>query len=415
MENSTKNATRIASLLGTWTTQANVKVKVGGLKLEGHFVTHFMCDSQLKQNSCSMHHCSERNNKACMIENEEKKCVKTNETIIDWSDVVAFFYLGGKVDTGFPFFIHEAYDMGAWVGPYNIILARNENLITNTTLDSYTVKYIESPKTAYLKKPPECDAYEPEDFYVSFGVGSVKNTVQFQSSESYSAYDHPFDKYYKTCENGDVKPILPSAQFDFVLDETSGNETIEVNFNYHLFTFPQKNDPILKIFQIMMTTGLPITGPYCYGNDPTRGYAIQFKYDSREKEDQLGIMYHKCVSGLPCLPYGAETCKQKNYTGGDIDDDPVDAATTTIDTTELYLCIGIVFLSFVLIIVTIINFRLMKKLQKCQIPTEIRGYYSSDDDSQLSQPLLASEKDDLDLTQFTSSSDEEEEDVKIVL
>jgi len=241
-DNNTKNATRIKSLLGTWTTEALVKTSIGGYKLEGHFITYFQCDSQLNINRCSMNNCSEINNNACILnKNNEETCVVTKDEIIDWSDVVAFFYLGGKIDAGFPFYIHQSYEMDGWVGPYNIILARDDS-VSNETFDSYVVKYVESPKTPYLRMPAECKIFKPEDFNQSFGEGCVQNTVEFQS-KNIPIHDW-IQPHYKTCDNGDIKPILPMAKFDFIQDSKTGNETINVGFKYNLLTFPDKKDPI---------------------------------------------------------------------------------------------------------------------------------------------------------------------------
>ena len=53
-----KNSTRIASLLGTWTGQTHLKTGIGSYELEAYFVVHLMPDP-MRGYSCSLKGCSE--------------------------------------------------------------------------------------------------------------------------------------------------------------------------------------------------------------------------------------------------------------------------------------------------------------------------------------------------------------------
>lgn len=85
-----KNDTRIASLLGTWTGQTHIKTEIGSYELEAYFVIHFMPDP-MRGYSCSLDDCSEFENNACMLNDSgDGVCKKISETVLDWSDGAYF-------------------------------------------------------------------------------------------------------------------------------------------------------------------------------------------------------------------------------------------------------------------------------------------------------------------------------------
>jgi hypothetical protein len=106
------------------------------------------------------------------------------------------------------------------------------------------------------------------------GPNAVDETVNAQS-ESIFTNDNddsdPFQKYLGTCDNGDVKPILPLFRFDFISDPNRTEEILEVSLKYKLLTVPRPKDFIYDLYPIFQKQfnaaklGFHISGPYCYG------------------------------------------------------------------------------------------------------------------------------------------------------
>jgi len=211
---------------------------------------------------------------------------------------------GAKVDAGFPFGIHKSHDSGGWVGPFSVILAQNDTKDEDDVVDRYTVRYVESPTTPYLRMEPNCTLFSPSDFERYMGLEAVRETLKVQSNAS-SADTDPFGPQLKNCDNGDVRPILPLFEFAFV-ENDKGEEQVQVRFKYKVLTIPHKSDIMYKVYpnlQKRMNTGssgFHISGPYCYGDDPKRGWTFDFNYDSRH-EDSLLRLDHGCMEGAPAF------------------------------------------------------------------------------------------------------------------
>lgn len=83
---SSKNSTRISSLLGTWTGQTHLKADIGSYELMAYFAIHIMPDP-MRAYECSLPNCSEFENKACVLDkNGDPSCTELTDTILDWSD-----------------------------------------------------------------------------------------------------------------------------------------------------------------------------------------------------------------------------------------------------------------------------------------------------------------------------------------
>ena len=87
-----KNATRIASLLGTWTGQTHLKTDIGSYELSASFVIHLMPDPT-RGYECVLPDCNEIKNQVCLIEDstdpkefEEHVCENIAGNIVNWSD-----------------------------------------------------------------------------------------------------------------------------------------------------------------------------------------------------------------------------------------------------------------------------------------------------------------------------------------
>mmetsp|Transcript_6778 Transcript_6778/g.7854 ORF Transcript_6778/g.7854 Transcript_6778/m.7854 type:complete len:522 (+) Transcript_6778:155-1720(+) len=399
---STKNATRISSILGTWTGQTHLKTSVGAYELEAYFVLHIVPDP-MRGYGCSLEDCSEMENKVCAHGTEDdgtgdddhmdgrggvydKVCKDMVGQVSDWSDVVAFMAFGAKIDVGFPFNKHHSEDMGGWVGPISIIMAQNQTLANtnhttnsnnndgttnNILVDQYASRYIETPTTPYLKMPESCTLLEYDDFEKGFGPTAVRNTVQAQydpnTNASTDSTTDPYQKYLQTCDNGDVKPLLPRLQFDFVQDGVTGEERVEVEIKYKLLTIPHKKDYVYSLYPMVQRRfnnadlGFHISGPYCYGDDPKRGYTFDMDFDTKDPKSMIQLD-HGCIDGLPCVPPVSElqSCDSK------IDVQPsIPGATIDIGHT-LYFTLALGLLFFVLLLSMVGNCRLRRKLALVQ-------------------------------------------------
>jgi hypothetical protein len=200
--------------------------------------------------------------------------------------VSAFLYFGAKIDVGFPFNKHRAEDTGGWVGPMNIVMAQDNSFMLDASgtgtgtadsqavVDRYISRYVQTPSTEFIKMPKNCTLLREEDFRKIAGDEAVKQTAEAQydpNSNNVPDVD-PYERYLNTCENGDVKPLLPLFQFDFVkAHEESDEEAIEVKMNYKLMTMPRKKDYMYDIYPKIMSRvnkanlGFHLSGPYCYG------------------------------------------------------------------------------------------------------------------------------------------------------
>jgi len=374
----TKNETRISSLFQTWTVQSMVK-SLNNERMDAYFVAYFSCDSQMKGNGCSISNCSEINNDICTLDSKSNpSCNRMEDTVVDWSDAVAFFYIGAEVKYGTEHKLEMS--SGDWVGPYNIIFAKNEidsNSMNDNDekdiIDSYTIRYINSPNTPYMKMPLDCNIVNDyEKFSMYLGPSAVNFTVNEQSSSSFDT--DPYLSYYETCKNGDVQPILPSVRFDFIQDTETGNETIKVKFDYKILSLDYH-----EFFPKLQKQGYPIAGPYCYDNDPGKAYAFDLSFDSGTPNDNTKI-YHSCVKGLPCIPTSIENCNCNNQS----DINPVEPESTTVGKeSTIYLSILFFFLAFFVVVSWRWNRKQREKLKRLQtddVTLSYKDYVKQEDE-----------------------------------
>lgn len=308
-----KNDTRIASLLGTWTGLTNIKTDVGKYSLQADYILHIVGDS-MRVNSCSISGCNEMDNMICEkprlgTEDSSNNCHDMTEVVSDWSDVSVFLFASVKVQSKNG--INTEQTTGDWIGPYSIVTAQNKSAITTARdpapgdiVDQYTAKYLETPSTPYLSMGDNCTFFGEKDFENILGKNCLDNTVMRQSQLSNSTYSFtgasdPFIDYYKTCDNGDLKPMLPLIDFIFLADE-NGGEKLHVKLHHKLTVTPKKGSVAYHSMPLL-TKLLPISGPYCYDNDPNRAYTFDIAFDS-SVENKLLTLKHACVEGLPCAP-----------------------------------------------------------------------------------------------------------------
>lgn len=301
-----KNNTRLSSLLGTWTGQTRMKALAGPYEMDVYFIVHLMPDP-LRGYGCIQPNCTELMNHVCVEQRDDftQKCVSLQDGPIEWSDVSAFFYFGARVDAGIPFNVHVEHTTGGWIGPLNIILAQNTSTTRTSDdtiiMDHYSVRYAETPTTSLLHNHPNCTLFGSEDFEKYFGKTAVQTTVREQVHATSHDGEDPYAPYLKTCENGNLKPILPLFDFVFINDTTK-EEKLEIKLDYKILTFPKKGAPMYKLFPTLQERlnrrkgEFHISGPYCYGNDSNRGWTFDFNYDSKHESDYMTLV-HGCVEG----------------------------------------------------------------------------------------------------------------------
>lgn len=400
--NHEKNMTRLASILGTWTGQTHLKTDIGSNELLAYFVVHFMPDP-MRGYGCSLENigCQEEQNKVCEIvgtsspgaDSQGQVCNDIPGNVVDWSDVNAFIYFGAKIDAGFPFNKHRAEDTGGWVGPLNIIMAKGDidNSKSKSTdgmevVDRYISRYVKSPLTPYLRMPKNCTLLGADDFDKVAGATAVDSTTkgQYDPERNYDDDDDydPYHKQYQTCDNGDVQPLLPLFEFDFEQNTTSLEEFIQVKVNYKFLSMPHKSDYMYNLFPWVQRQfnkadlGFHISGPYCYGDDPKRGYTFDMNFDTRDPKAMLKLD-HSCIEGLPCMPtaveyntYGGNGGGDGGGSGGGGDNIrpgpniiPEDDGTTVGIGSALVLWLLVAFFSMLLVWTCLMNCRLRRKLK----------------------------------------------------
>jgi len=327
-----KNASRIASLMGTWTTYADLKASFGNYHVKTYFVAHFMPDP-MSQYACEITNeeaeegndqpqeasssCREWDNRICQKSapskingkwTEVKTCHDIPQVVSEWSDVAVFYNIGIEIVAGYPFRVNKFMDTGGWIGPFNLVLAQDTTTTTtsqnattvhdSTTttppqlLDRYRVRYVATASTPNLSRRPINDTLFSGGvkYDAIMGATAVNTTRNMQANFTQTRSD-PYAPYHKTCRHGDLQPILPLYGFDFVRaaaspkDNNNNNtdqqeEDLQVHVDYQLVLAPQIHNTAYKYMPWMQREinrqqmGFTLEGPYCYEQDPKRAWSI---------------------------------------------------------------------------------------------------------------------------------------------
>ena len=264
----------------------------------------------------------------------------------------------------------------------NIVMAQDDTVLIDASgtknndmiVDRYVSRYVQTPSTDFIQMPKNCTLLREEDFRKIAGDEAVRQTAQAQydpDSNNNSDAD-PYQKYLNTCENGDVKPLLPLFQFDFVKeDQESDQESIEVKLDYKLMTMPRKKDYMYEIYPKIQNRvnradlGFHISGPYCYGDDPKRGYSFDMNFDSRSPKQMLKLE-HACVEGLPCTPPAAILYRLSGQSS--IDVKPIPDDVTTVDVApSIFFAIIVAILSSAVYYLFRSNQKLLLRLEEVSV------------------------------------------------
>jgi len=395
--NLAKNTTRISSILGTWTVKSHLKSDIGKNELLAYSTLYFMPDA-MRGYGCSLENCREDMNNICMFEDSSQDAVCKNmaDSVVDWSDVALFIYFGAAIDVGFPMYKHSDQNTGDWVGPFNMIMAKDASSLSPSLksqsgqlelLDRYHVRYVQTPMTSFLRKPVDCNLLGDDDFNTVLGSIALEETVKAQYDSNASSGVDPYEKYHGTCDNGSVMPILPLITFDFMKDSVTGNEVIKTMFSYKLPITPKKNDVMYTFMPEIQRrfnkkdSGFHLSGPYCFDDDPHGAYTFDMNYDSQNPKKMIQ-MHHGCVDGLPCTPPAAAfyTKEQNDYNPADlIPDEPTTVKVGTI----IYLIVALCLIGIVLLISFVFNFKYYKHNQKLRKELLVRDEQDEDSNADI--------------------------------
>jgi len=379
-----------------------MKASIGHYEMLTYFVVHLI-PNPMRQYSCSLKDCNEIDNQVCekiLVKNKNKKgqkmteqCKCMDDGIMDWSDVSAFLYFGAKVDAGIPFNKHVDHNTGGWVGPLDLILAQSNSNNTNDDIatvhqdnnfgdaakpqpppkpvqlvDRYVARYVTTPTTPYLQMPENSTLFREEDFERYLGPTAVNETTHVQVNANEL---NPYAPYLKTSDNGNVKPILPLYEFRFIknMNSTKEEESIQVKLNYKILTIPKKTDIMYKVFPTLQKRmnhrhgAFHISGPYCYGEDPHRGYTFDLNYDSNDaNDDQVMTLVHGCVEGLPCVPSAGEISPTLNQF---LHNTTKPSNTSTVEVGQVVVLTFVAYLlALALLISLVCNCRQTRRLRK---------------------------------------------------
>jgi hypothetical protein len=82
-----KNASRIASLMGTWTGQTQLQANIGRYEMRSYFSMHLMPDPMRGYGCQTDDVCPEIMNQACVSDSSANhECVSTEKEVLNWSD-----------------------------------------------------------------------------------------------------------------------------------------------------------------------------------------------------------------------------------------------------------------------------------------------------------------------------------------
>ena len=285
--------------------------------MNSHLTVHIVCDPMQVyacDNDCDVFD----NNEICVVTPEKwnthrEDCFVANETSrkVNGGDALLYFHLslGVKAKVPLLFDVDEEVTTGGWVGPYTVLLPDG-----GPDSDETRLRYAMTALSDFFRAP---DGYtlteDPDDFPRVVGLTALNKTIQTQGYGP-AFMEDPFKDYYENCDNGDANPLLPLLEFHKGVDE-DGNKTMDVSFHWHLFSYPDTDLIMHKVWPYLMDNGFPVTGPYCFNNKEI-AYALDFDFDTRNASSIYSNVVMNfvagCLPGLPCEPEIFEKCETCN-------------------------------------------------------------------------------------------------------
>ena len=265
--------------------------------------------------------------------------------------VTVFFNFGIKIDSKSSPKAQLDLTTGDWIGPWNLIMAQDtdssivleQNIHVDTDIDSsmetvvdkYVSRYVQSQSMApaFLQNipPAECTLYSKADDYAAFlGSSTLEHMTHVQKNYSItnhtapSTKDDPYAPYLESCSHGNVQPMLPQLELEFVTTNRSlpttttkaENLDIILKLKYKIMAVPTPDEQTYRVlpqiqskFQGQGDYNI-MSGPYCYGDDPLRGYSFDLNFNTAihsnsERQKEQPTFVQGCVDGYPCLPPAA--------------------------------------------------------------------------------------------------------------
>jgi len=293
------------------------------------------CEIQKNPNNSS-ESCREENNLACShggAPNDVKEvCVDTETTQLEWSDVTVFFQFGFQLRTGIVRKTYHNIHTADWVGPYNMILAPIEKrdkwceLARTSSVglsegpppcrapqkQTYVSRYVATPWTdSQLQRPFASsaifnfDSGVLEDVAGTTAINATIRRAQRNWRGDNDKDDDPYAKHSRSCSQGDLTPILPRLEITRDRGSKTTKPRYSMKLDYSVLSLPVPGiDDLYKLWPKIkkhLGPAFPLRGPYCYGNDPNRGYAMHLSYDSTEPAEAATWKGVKgCVPPWPC-------------------------------------------------------------------------------------------------------------------
>jgi len=199
--------------------------------------------------------------------------------------------------------------------------------------------------------------------------------VSFTDGASVSSNnDDPYARYSKTCAHGDLRPILPKLEIERTTHIATENgipppkTTYSLKVDYPMLSLPEKRiDDLYKLWPTIKShlgPKFPLQGPYCYGKDPNRAYAIHLSYDSAARAEAATWKGVKgCVAPWPCwrgdpqppAPPPSAMIPEDNHSEGSYVLDPMGLEAVIVYAMGFLLLVSLVF-----------NCQLANRLKKLQ-------------------------------------------------
>ncbi|KAL3925720.1 MAG: hypothetical protein SGARI_005796 [Bacillariaceae sp.] len=256
-------------------------------------------------------------------------------------------------------------------------------------LQKFVSRYVTTPTSSQLQMPPDATILPPEIFDRMLGLTAINQTIQEQ--QSLQKGQDPYAAYRDTCVKGDIPAgILPQIQLGMLTTTTEENdpsapvvmgdgfepddlfsasiattstktEISMLRVDFSMLSLPDPKSQLYKLWPSLkkhLGSQFPLEGPYCYGNDPRRGYAVQLAYDSAfdKANNQSWQVIKGCLPDLPCWSdVGPPIIPYDNGNSGKYVLDPMGVAA--------FVCY---FLGFVLMISLVFNCQLSNQLKRMQ-------------------------------------------------
>jgi len=289
----------------------------------------------------------------------------------------------------------------------NMLYDVNNN--TSTTLvDKYVSRYVQSQSVSpsfWQNLPPtECTLYNKADDWTCFlGSSSLEymTAVQTNLSIANSTNRQPdiYAPYLQTCQHGNVQPTLPLVELEFrnfnsnstinATNNTDNNKLkMALKFQYKIMAVPTPDEQAYRLLPQLQSKFQGhgeyniLSGPYCYGDDPHRGYSFDLNFNTAEQQSteksntdkqKLGqsFLIRGCVDGYPCVPRAAmgqipmvpshnDTCDKKDHHDKHSDD----GHHPGVGLTTMLLSFGCYFFTITTLISATFNCHLSHKFQQ---------------------------------------------------